>query len=155
MRGHDGAWEAEIHRPGVLEMQKDLIPTDGLRSRASVAALLACGVLMAGLLAMPARFVNAANDAARRIAVDYPLNGSVFPPDMDSPTFLWRDSAVNSDAWHIDVTFANGSIALHVDTKGERLHVGEIDPRCVSPNNKLPELTPEQAAAHTWKPDAA
>src|ERR1700733_3480827 len=155
MIGHDGAPEAKINRPGVLEMQKELISTDGLRSRASVAALLACGVLVAGLLAMPARFVNASNDAAQRIAIDYPLNGSVFPPDMEAPTFLWRDSAANADAWHIDVTFANRSTTLHVDSKGERMHVGEIDPRCVSLNNKLPELTPDQAAAHTWKPDAA
>ena len=64
MRGHDGAWEAEIHRPGVLEMQKDLIPKDGLRSRPGIAALLACGVLIGGLLAIPGRFVNAANDGA-------------------------------------------------------------------------------------------
>jgi tetratricopeptide (TPR) repeat protein len=135
-------------------MQKDLIPKDGLRSRPGIAALLACGVLIGGLLAIPGRFVNAANDGAQRIAIDYPLNRSVFPPDMEAPTFLWRDSAPNADAWHIDVTFANGSTALHVDTKGERMHVGEIDPRCVSPNNKLPELAPEQAAAHTWKPDA-
>ncbi len=155
MRGHDGAWEAETNGPGVLEMQKELIPKDGLRSWTGVAALLACGVAIGGLLAMPGRLVVAADDVTRRIAIDYPLNGSVFPPDMEAPTFLWRDSAAHAEAWHIDVTFANGSAALHVDTKGERMHVGEIDPRCISPNNKLPELTPEQAAAHTWKPDAA
>ena len=33
------------------------------------------------------------------------------------------------------------------------MRVGEIDKRCISNTNKLPELTPEQAAAHTWKPD--
>jgi tetratricopeptide (TPR) repeat protein len=136
-------------------MLKDLIPEDGLRSRTGVAALLACGVLMGGLFAMPGRLVIAANDVAQRIAIDYPLNRSVFPPDMEAPTFLWRDSAPNADAWRIEVTFASGSAALHADAKGERMRVGEIDPRCVSPNNKLPELTPEQAAAHTWKPDAA
>ena len=35
------------------------------------------------------------------------------------------------------------------------MRVGEIDPRCVSPNNKLPELTPQQAASRTWQPDMA
>ena len=34
------------------------------------------------------------------------------------------------------------------------MHIGEIDQRCIAPTNKLPELTPEQAAAHTWNPDA-
>ena len=38
---------------------------------------------------------------------------------------------------------------------GERMSIGEIDPRCVAESNELPKLTPEQAAAHTWKPDAA
>ena len=35
------------------------------------------------------------------------------------------------------------------------MRVGEIDPRAVGPTNELPKLTPEQAAARTWKPDAA
>ena len=34
------------------------------------------------------------------------------------------------------------------------MRIGEIDPRCVSDNNKLPTLTPQQAASWTWKPDA-
>jgi tetratricopeptide (TPR) repeat protein len=108
-----------------------------------------------GLLAGLCKSEVAAKDETDRILIDYPLNGSVFPPDMEAPTFLWRDPAVNADAWTVDVTFANGSAVLHVGAKGERMHVGEIDPRCISANNKLPELTPEQAAAHTWKPDVA
>jgi hypothetical protein len=36
-----------------------------------------------------------------------------------------------------------------VKSAGERLRIGEIDPRCVSPTNELPKLTPEQAAART------
>ena len=35
------------------------------------------------------------------------------------------------------------------------MRIGEIDPRCVSPTNQPPKLTPQQAAAHTWTPDAA
>ena len=34
------------------------------------------------------------------------------------------------------------------------MQVGEIDPRCVGKTNEPPKLTPQQAAAHTWKPDA-
>jgi hypothetical protein len=32
------------------------------------------------------------------------------------------------------------------------MKIGEIDPRCISNTNKLPQLTPEQAAARIWKP---
>ena len=58
-------------------------------------------------------------------------------------------------AWQIDVSFADGSkkTVLHAVAKGEPMQVGEIDKRCISNTNKLPELNPEQAAAHTWKPD--
>ena len=38
--------------------------------------------------------------------------------------------------------------------RGERMRVGPIDPRCVSPTNAPPDLTAEQAAARTWRPDA-
>lgn len=125
------------------------------RARAGVAALLAsAGVLMVGLFLGPNEPVAAKNEIAA-ITVDYPQNGSVFPPDMEAPTFLWRDSSTAARAWRIDMVFASGAPALHVDAKGERMKVGAIDPRCISPNNKLPELTPEQAAARTWKPDAA
>ena len=36
---------------------------------------------------------------------------------------------------------------------GERLRIGEIDPRCESDTNQPPRLTPQQAAARTWTPD--
>ena len=109
------------------------------------------GALLAGL-GMAAAW---AGNATERIAIDYPNDGSVFPPDMAAPTFLWRDPAPNADSWQIDVSFANGSAGVHVSSKGERMRIGEIDPRCVSNTNKPPALTPEQAAAHTWTPDAA
>jgi tetratricopeptide (TPR) repeat protein len=85
--------------------------------------------------------------------VDYPLNGSIFPPDFVAPTFQWRDPAKDAQRWEITVAFADGSPVLHVSSEGEGLKLGDIDQRCISANNKLPELTPEQAAAHTWKPD--
>jgi tetratricopeptide (TPR) repeat protein/Tol biopolymer transport system component len=91
---------------------------------------------------------------AATIAIDYPADGSIFPPDIIAPTFLWRDPDPNITRWRIEVTFLNGGSPIRVDSRGERMEIGEIDPRCVSPTNELPKLTAEQAAAHTWKPDA-
>lgn len=131
----------------------------GLRSWGRVVRILAAGGLAAVLCVAGLRIVNRsaalAAETPAAITVDYPLNGSIFPPDMAAPTFQWRDPAQAAKRWEITVTFADGSPALHVSSKGERLTIGEIDQRCVSANNKLPELTPEQAAAHTWKPNAA
>jgi tetratricopeptide (TPR) repeat protein len=89
------------------------------------------------------------------IAIDYPEEGSVFPPDFASPTFLWRDSAADARLWRIYVAFTDGGPGIEVTSPGERLRVGEIDQRCVSLTNELPKLTDQQAVAHTWTPDAA
>jgi Flp pilus assembly protein TadD len=86
------------------------------------------------------------------ITIDYPLNGSIFPPEITPPTFLWRDTA-EANHWRIEIKFADGSTAMRFDSVGPPLSVGEIDPRCISANNELPKLNAMQAAAHTWIPD--
>jgi tetratricopeptide (TPR) repeat protein len=91
--------------------------------------------------------------AGKAITVDYPKNDSIFPPEIAPPTFLWRDANTFAKSWRIDVTFADGSKPIRVESRGEGMKIGEIDPRCVSENNRPPSLTPEQAAAHTWTPD--
>jgi hypothetical protein len=100
--------------------------------------------------------VYAAQDAPRTllpISIDYPEDGSIFPPGITPPTFLWRDAAGTS--WSIDVTFAGKAPAIHVLSKGERMRIGAIDPDCVADSNEPPKLTLQQAAAWTWTPDAA
>ena len=88
------------------------------------------------------------------ISIDYPLDGSIFPPEIIPPTFIWRDAAKNATRWRIDIAFADGSAGMHLQSAGERLAIGEIDQRCVSSTNELPKLTPEQAMAHAWIPEA-
>jgi hypothetical protein len=88
------------------------------------------------------------------ITIDYPAERSIFPPEFPAPMFLWRDAASKATSWVIEVTFADGSAGPKIKSLGERMRVGTIDPRCVGPTNKPPSLTPEQAAAHTWRPDA-
>ena len=102
-----------------------------------------------------ARGPNAGSgQAATTITVDYPRNGSIFPPEFPAPTFEWRDPVPEATSWRVEVRFADGSKRLSARSQGERLRLGEIDPRCVSETNKPPELTPEQSVGHTWKPDA-
>jgi Flp pilus assembly protein TadD len=85
------------------------------------------------------------------ITIDYPTDRSIFPPELPPPTFLWRDADAGATDWRIEVEFTGGAARLQVKSGGERLQVGEIDPRCVGA--VPPTLTPELAAAHTWKPD--
>jgi tetratricopeptide (TPR) repeat protein len=86
------------------------------------------------------------------ISIDYPEDGSIFPPGITPPTFIWRDAAASS--WQISVTFANKAPAIHAQSDGERMKIGPIDPEAVSENNELPKLTAQQAASWTWTPDA-
>jgi tetratricopeptide (TPR) repeat protein len=86
------------------------------------------------------------------IVIDYPADGTIFPPDLAAPTFLWRDSAAAATGWRIAVEFAGGAAPLQVKSQGQYMQVGESDPSCVGA--VPPKLTPEQAAAHTWKPDS-
>ncbi len=111
------------------------------------ACLLAAGIIDTGTL------LSASSQLAA-ITVDYPANGSVFPPEISSPTFMWRDAAADATSWSIDITFADRTAGIHLKSSGDRMKTGEIDPEAVGPTNDLPTLTPEQAAAHTWKPDA-
>jgi Flp pilus assembly protein TadD len=88
------------------------------------------------------------------ITIDYPAEGTVFPPEFPAPTWLWRDTQGDATSWDIDISFSNGAAPIRATSAGLRMTEGESDPRCVSPTNEPPALTPEQAAAHTWVPDA-
>ncbi len=88
------------------------------------------------------------------ITVDYPASGAIFPPEITAPTFLWRDPDRKAVVWHIEVAFDDGAPGITVKSGGEKMRVGEIDPRCGTPTNE-PTLTPQQAETHTWVPDTA
>jgi tetratricopeptide (TPR) repeat protein len=87
------------------------------------------------------------------VSIDYPLDGSIFPPGITPPTFIWRDAAANS--WQIKFVFADNLAPIQAETSGQRMQVGPIDSECISSTNELPKLTPKQAASWTWSPDIA
>ena len=92
--------------------------------------------------------------APAAIQVDYPRDQSVFPPEFPAPTWLWRDPDSAASVWTINVIFEGGPRPIRLRSAGEPMRIGKIDPRCVSSTNQPPKLSPEQAAAHTWTPDA-
>ena len=88
------------------------------------------------------------------ITVDYPLEGSLFPPEITAPTFIWHDPAASAAEWRIEIVFADTGPPIRETSKGETLRTGPIDPRCLAATNEVPTPGPYQAAAHTWKPSA-
>jgi len=47
-------------------------------------------------------------NSLKPLTIDYPLNGSVFPPEITPPTFLWHDQNESAKRWVIEV-FLHGS----------------------------------------------
>jgi len=122
--------------------------------RLALPAILLPAIALA-LVLLPRFLLHAeSRPAAGSITIDYPEDGSIFPPEITPPTFLWRDDNASAKTWQIDLTFADGSAPVHAVSAGEPMPIGEIDPRCVSSANRPPALTEEQAAAHAWKPEA-
>ncbi|HEY2471101.1 MAG TPA: tetratricopeptide repeat protein [Terracidiphilus sp.] len=122
-----------------------------------LAAAALCGaalfVIFAARPEPAAGFVRAGEPANAPVIIDYPSNGSIFPPEITPPTFIWRDGVRQANRWHIEIAFGDGSPGLRFVSAGEPPKVGAIDPRCVSPTNEPPKLSAEQASSHTWIPD--
>ncbi len=98
--------------------------------------------------------VGAAQGNSPSITVDYPEDGTFFPPEFPPPTFIWRDADQANSIWVIEAQFADGARSVKIESRGEKLRIGEVDQRCVAPTNQLPTLSEQQAAAHSWVPDA-
>ena len=109
------------------------------------AMILVCG---AGQFTTPSASVTAAVPEAK-IKIDYPLDGSVFPPEITPPIFLWHDESTAAKRWIIEISFAGSSNSIRIDAAGDLMKQGETDPNA----GPLLPLTPEQASTRTWKPD--
>jgi hypothetical protein len=115
----------------------------GIVSASSV--LLVSG---AGIWPYSARFHAQAASPGAKIEIDYPQEGSIFPPEIISPTFLFHDRSETAKRWVIEVSFANHSNGTRVEAAGEFMQIGESDPRAGDAAVSIPLL----ADARTWKP---
>ncbi len=131
--------------------------------RSAVCALVALGVLVVWAMAVgplsarrwPRAAALAAANQLAPLTIDYPSDGSVFPPDFAAPTFIWRDDSGAASEWRVAIEFSDGSNPFEAKVPGEPMRLPEIDPRAVASTNEPPKLTPQQAASRTWSPDAA
>jgi len=78
---------------------------------------------------------------AGKLVVDYPLTGSVFPPEFVPPTFLWHDDTAGVVTWRVEFAFADGEPAIIRELDGPPPPTGEIDPAAVGENNVIYEGT--------------
>jgi len=93
---------------------------------------------------------RSAGDVDPRVTIDYPLEGSVFPPEIVAPTVLWHDPAPDADLWLFDVSFETDTGHVYALTDGTRPEP-DIDLRAVTETNVFSE-TEYQASAVGWTP---
>ena len=83
--------------------------------------------------------------------IDVPANGTLYPPDIIPPQFAWRDDNPAATVWRVEVVFGEHARPVKVWSNGEKMQLAPVDDTLVG--YVPPTLTPEQAAAHTWRPD--
>ena len=81
--------------------------------RIAAAALVAIGAAVAYV---PVKMGFARGDADD-LSIVYPFDGSLFPPEVISPTMWWEDANPHADRWRVTVAFDEGeSLVAEVDT---------------------------------------
>ena len=91
---------------------------------------------------------------ASAIDVVYPIDGSIFPPDLVAPTFLWRDKDSKANRWAVEITGRQGSGPLRFQCEGDPPPPGEIDEKCISKTNEIYVPHAKDGPVHSWTPDA-
>ena len=87
------------------------------------------------------------------LTVDYPIDETIFPPEIVPPTFLWHEPTEQADTWLVDVALAEGSDHVYVLSPGNPPPAGEIDPESIANSNEIYQPTPYQASAKSWTPE--
>jgi len=100
----------------------------------------------------PVPMDDPAASPSRGLTIDIPINGTIYPPEIIPPQFAWRDENPSATVWQVEVVFGEKARPIKVWSTGEKMQIGPVDGALVG--YVPPTLTPEQAAAHTWRPDA-
>lgn len=66
-----------------------------------------------------------ASEAPNNLLIDQPVKGTIYPPDIIAPQFLWRDNNAAATVWRIEIAFASGK-TLRAWSNGEKLQVGRL-----------------------------
>ncbi|MEI9975452.1 MAG: hypothetical protein WDO73_27330 [Ignavibacteriota bacterium] len=95
---------------------------------------------------------NGSPQSPAPIVIDFPQQGSIFPPEITPPTFLWRETTGGAIAWRVEVLFGERGPRVKETSSGEKPRIGDVDSTLVG--YVPPTLTSQQEAQHTWKPGA-
>ena len=75
----------------------------------------------------PAIVAAAVDSATPRLQIGYPQEGTIFPPDIVAPTFLWEDETAGADRWHVVVRDDAGAEVLRQTVDSPRWRPAPAD----------------------------
>ena len=110
--------------------------------------------LAASRMQRPETKPGAAASQLATVTIDYPLDGSIFPPEITPPIFLWHDESGVAKRWVIEVRFAHHTGTIRIEASGYTPETDEIDTKAGS-GEDIAQLTPRELATRSWKPDEA
>jgi hypothetical protein len=89
--------------------------------------------------------------AQSTIKIDYPLDGSIFPPEITPPTFLWHDPSP-AKRWVIQISLAIASRPMQLEAAGEPMRQGKMDPTPAPASHSPPSRHLPTPGSPTRKP---
>jgi len=128
------------------------VAAGGTGNRTEAASASAASHAVVPAYFRPVAMDTAAAPSQQALAIDLPVNGTIYPPDIIPPQFAWRDGNPAVTVWRIEIVFGDHAHSVKVWSNGEKMQLAPVDNSLVG--YVPPTLTPEQAAAHTWRPDA-
>ena len=91
---------------------------------AIILAISACSKEAAG--PQPPAFPAA---PAGSLQIQYPLDETLFPPEIVAPTFVWKDATEGVGKWEVMLRFDGGDEMLRFQTAEPRWRPSETSPR--------------------------
>lgn len=90
---------------------------------AAVPIVVAAGLFFAGCngdAGTPDSIAAAADPAAARLQITYPQEGTLFPPEIVAPTFVWEDKTSGVDRWEVVVRDPTGAEVVREAVDAQR-----------------------------------
>ena len=123
-------------KPAPYGLKHGLALDKGVAGMRNAKAFLAIGLaLVFGWSCMQCRLGSGREVLAQSrtdlaaINVDYPEDGSIFPPEITAPTFIWHDAIEGRRSVDDRCGVQRRLAGIRFQSQGVRLRIGEIDPR--------------------------
>ena len=87
----------------------------------------------------PAPTPPVVEEVASTLTIDYPIDLSVYPPDLVAPRLRWKDATEGVTAWRVRIEADDDDLILDETVPGEPPPIGIIDPTCIARTNALPK----------------